>query len=60
MPATISGMTPEDRSRMEALCAQIAVEKDDRRFDELLTELNDLLQRSHQTEFEREPGNKPE
>jgi hypothetical protein len=50
-------MTPEDRSRIETLCAQIAVEKDHRRFYELLAELNDLLQRSHQRDFMRDPDN---
>jgi len=45
---------------METLCAQIAVEKDHRRFHELLAELNELLRRSHQREFSREPAQKLE
>lgn len=32
---------------MDALCAQIAVEKDQDKFLELVEELNDLLERSH-------------
>jgi hypothetical protein len=39
-------MTPEDRVRMEVLCAQIAEEKDNRRFTELIRQLIDLLDRS--------------
>jgi hypothetical protein len=37
-------MTPEERHRMFELCAQIAVEKDARKFDEVVMELNDLLE----------------
>jgi hypothetical protein len=48
-------MTPEDQSRMEVLCAQIAAEKDHRKFHELLAELNDLLKRSHQANSPSEP-----
>jgi len=33
---------------MDALCAQIAVEKDQRKFLKLVEELNDLLERSQQ------------
>lgn len=39
-------MKPEDRSRMEALCAQIAVETDNRKFSELMQELISLLEAS--------------
>lgn len=36
-------MTPDERDRMYALCAQIAVEKDHHKFTELVKELNELL-----------------
>jgi hypothetical protein len=39
-------MTNEDRIRMDALCAQIAIEKDQHKFLKLVEELNDLLERS--------------
>jgi hypothetical protein len=41
-------MTPEERVQMEALCAQIAEEKDNRKFTELIRQLIDLLDRSRQ------------
>jgi hypothetical protein len=58
-------MKPEDRARMEALCAQIANEKDNAKFSELMQQLIDLLDRSHRRQFsptssprspEREPS----
>jgi hypothetical protein len=36
-------MSPDNRDRMNALCAQIMVEKDQRKFTELVEELNELL-----------------
>lgn len=38
-------MTPEERERMNALCNQIATEKDHDKFMKLVLELNDLLDR---------------
>jgi hypothetical protein len=37
-------MTFEEIAAMNALCARIAEEKDPRRFGELVSELNDLLE----------------
>ena len=37
-------MTDEERKRMFDLCAQIAVEKNQDKFMELITELNNLLE----------------
>jgi hypothetical protein len=36
-------MTPEERKRMNWLCTQIQEERDPKRFDQLITELNELL-----------------
>jgi len=52
-------MTNEDRSRMDALCAQIAVEKDQHKFLKLVEELNDLLERSQQRLTPLSPSNQP-
>jgi hypothetical protein len=49
-------MKPEARARMEALCAQIAKEKDNVKFSELMQELIDLLDRSHQQQFSPAPS----
>jgi hypothetical protein len=38
-------LTPDERDRMFALCEQIATEKDQHKFLQLIQELNDLLQR---------------
>lgn len=43
-----SAMTSEERVQMEVLCAQIADEKDNRKFTELIQQLIDLLDRSRQ------------
>lgn len=48
-------MTPDDRSRMEALCAQIAIEKDNAKFSELMQQLIDLLDRSRRAQVDRNP-----
>lgn len=57
LSGTMTDMTPEDRSRMDALCAQIAVEKDQRKFLKLVEELNDLLERSqHKLTSDSPPG----
>jgi hypothetical protein len=37
-------MTPDERDRMNDLCAQILVEKDPQRFSELVEALNELLE----------------
>jgi len=36
-------MTPEERKRMNWLCKQIQEERDPKQFDQLITELNELL-----------------
>lgn len=41
-------MTPEEREKMNALCERIAIEKAPQKFDELVRELNDLLERKHE------------
>ena len=38
-------MTPEEQSRMNKLCQQIAVEQDPQTFGELVHQLNELLER---------------
>jgi hypothetical protein len=45
-------MNPDDRKRMEGLCAQIAVETDSSRFSVLMQQLIDLLDRSHHSDVE--------
>jgi hypothetical protein len=40
-------MTPDEVERMNALCKQIATEKDHNRFSQLLLELNELLERKN-------------
>jgi hypothetical protein len=40
-------MTAEEQKRMEVLCQQIAVEKDPKKFDELVQALNELLEVKH-------------
>ncbi len=40
-------MTPEEQERMQYLCQRIAIEKDPQIFDQLVTELNDLLEVKH-------------
>jgi hypothetical protein len=37
-------MSPDKRDRMNALCAQIMVEKDQWKFTDLVEELNELLE----------------
>lgn len=36
-------MTPEERTRLDELCALIEKERDPKRFDEYVQQLNDLL-----------------
>ena len=44
-------MTPEEKAAIEALCKQIAIEKDPAIFTKLVAELNDLLeQKEHRLE----------
>jgi hypothetical protein len=38
-------MTPEEKATLDALCRQIALEKDPQTFHQLLVQLNDLLER---------------
>jgi hypothetical protein len=45
---TVKGMTPEERERMNKLCAAIQVEKDHAKFTELITELNALFEAKEQ------------
>jgi hypothetical protein len=40
-------MTPAETERMRKLCEQITVEKDQDKFLELVTELNDLLEQKN-------------
>jgi hypothetical protein len=49
-------MKPEDRARMEALCAQIAAEKDNVKFSELMRQLIDLLDRAHHRQVSPAPS----
>ncbi len=41
-------MTPEERKRMNEICAQLAAEEDPEIFDRLVKELNDLLEEKHE------------
>ena len=36
-------MTPDERERMHILCERIAKEQDQKKFSELVSQLNDLL-----------------
>jgi hypothetical protein len=38
-------MTPDEREQMFALCAKIADERDPHKFTQLITQLNELLER---------------
>jgi|HubBroStandDraft_1064217.scaffolds.fasta_scaffold156222_2 hypothetical protein len=50
-------MTPDERERMQILCERIAIEKDQKKFGDLVQELNDLLDRkSHRLDH---PGRNP-
>jgi hypothetical protein len=40
-------MTQDEREQMDRLCRSIQTEKDPRRFTELVTQLNDLLEQMH-------------
>jgi hypothetical protein len=40
-------MTPEEVERMKVLCQQIETEKNHSRFSQLITELNELLERKN-------------
>jgi hypothetical protein len=41
-------MTPEERERMDELCKAVQAEKDPRKFDELVRELNELIEEKHE------------
>jgi len=36
-------MTPEEKQRLEWLCKEIQIEKDQKKFNDLVTELNELI-----------------
>ena len=40
-------MTPEERERFVWLCQQVQTEKDPKKFDQYVRELNDLLEAKH-------------
>jgi hypothetical protein len=44
----LNGMTPEERERFEWLCKQVETEKDPKKFDQYVRELNDLLEAKHE------------
>ena len=46
-------MTPEERSSMMYLCEKIATEKDPQKFNKLVLELNELLEKSERRLAER-------
>ena len=52
----IQRMRPEDRERMYQLCALIEKEKDHHRFQTLIEQLNELLERQEQR-MEKKPEN---
>ena len=37
-------MTPDELERMKVLCEQIKIEKDQKKFSQLIVELNELLE----------------
>lgn len=41
-------MTPEERERFEWLCKQVETEKDPKKFDQYVRELNDVLEAKHE------------
>ena len=41
-------MTPDERERLNQLCSRIQTEKDQAKFSQLLTELNELLEKKEQ------------
>lgn len=47
-------MTPEERERMNRLCAQIQVEQDHAKFTQLIAELNTLFEAKEHRLDERE------
>ncbi len=55
-------MTPDERERMAILCERIATEQDPKKFDQLIQDLNDLLERKHERihpEHKTNPDKKP-
>ena len=48
-------MTPEERSRMNELCACIQEEKDYERFSAMLHEMSELIERKEQRRFPNQP-----
>lgn len=52
-------MTPEDRSVFESLYSQLAVEKDNRKFSELIQQLITLLERARRRTEERHSASIP-
>lgn len=49
-------MAPEEKQQMESLCKQIQVEKDPKKFGELIQQLNELLERK---EYSLSSGKRP-
>ncbi len=50
-------MTPEERERMNRLCAQIQVEQDHNKFTQLIAELNSLFETKERRLDERDHQN---
>ena len=50
----VKAMTPEERERMNRLCAQIQVEQDHAKFTQLIAELNTLFEAKEHRLDERE------
>ena len=46
-------MSPEERKRIDELCAKVQVEQDRDKFDQLVTELENLLERTEHRLKER-------
>lgn len=52
-------MTPAEVARMNELCQQIILEKDQKKFISLIVELSDLLERKNQR-LEKADANRPQ
>jgi hypothetical protein len=49
-------MTPEERERMNGLCRQIQIEKDQRKFSALIEELKQLLAKKNERLEKTQPS----
>ena len=47
-------MSPEERERMHEICVKLQVEQDHKKFTELMSELNNLLERKEHRLEERD------